>query len=188
MNSALHVASIAIAIGAVIAGTSAPIVAQLPGTTPTTPAPTTPSFTTPGVTVPGATTPGVTTPGSTDAAQTMPTGRSTWRSQDGSVVDLTVDPTTGTLTGTFVAGFPCGPPSTISPAPRPMAGAVNGNAVAWTLSLPACPSVGTWIGHYRTVEAEEQLTVLWTLAVLEFPPGVGSTLTGSAVFVRQTAP
>ena len=63
---------------------------------------------------------------------------------------------------------------------------MNGNAVAWTLSLPACPSVGTWIGHFRTVEAEEQLAVLWTLAVTEFPPGVGSTLTGSAVFVRQT--
>ena len=44
-----------------------------------------------------------------DAAQTMPTGRSTWRSQDGSIVDLTVDSATGTLTGTFAAGFPCGP-------------------------------------------------------------------------------
>ena len=186
MNRALRVTSIAMAIGAVIAGTSAPIVAQLPGTPPTTPTPTSPSSTTPGVTAPGVTTPGLTAPGPADAVQTMPTGRSTWRSQDGSVVDLTVDEATGTLTGTFAAGFPCGPASTIAPAPRPIAGTVNGNAVAWTLSLPACPSVGTWIGHFRTVEAEEQLAVLWTLAVTEFPPGVGSTLTGSAVFVRQT--
>jgi hypothetical protein len=65
---------------------------------------------------------------------------------------------------------------------------VSGNAVAWTLSLPACPSVGTWVGHYQTVGQEEQLAVLWTLALQENPPGVGSTLTGSALFVRQAAP
>jgi hypothetical protein len=67
-------------------------------------------------------------------------------------------------------------------------GTVQGNALAWALSLPGCPSVGTWIGHFRTVEAEEQLTVLWTMALPEVPPGVGSTLAGSSVFVRQTAP
>jgi hypothetical protein len=185
MNRASHITSIAIVIGAVLAGTSAPIVAQLRGSTPS---PTSPS-TTPGLTTPGVTTPGTTTPGLTDTLQTMPTGRSTWRAQDGSVVDLSVDPATGALTGTFAPGFPCGETSagSTSPASRPIVGTVNGNAVAWTLGLPACPSVGTWIGHYRTVETEEQLAVLWTLAVADFPPGVGSTLTGSAIFVRQAA-
>ncbi len=158
MRRALQLGFIAILVG--ISGSTA---AQFPGTTPPPPP-------------------------VTDAPQTMPAGRSTWRSQDGSIVDLTVDSTTGILTGTFSAGFPCGPPSTLSPAPRPITGTVNGNAVAWTLSLPACPSVGTWVGHYRRVEREEHLTMLWTLAVLEFPPGVGSTLTGSVLFVRQTAP
>jgi hypothetical protein len=134
----------------------------------------------------GAQLPPATTPPVTEPAQTIPTGRTVWRSEDGSTLELTIDATAGTLTGTFAPGFPCGLPSTLSPATRPIAGTVNGNAVAWTLSLPACPSVGTWIGHYRTVETVEQLTVLWTLALPEFPPGVGSTLTGSTVFVRQT--
>jgi hypothetical protein len=158
MRRALQLGFIAILVG--IAGSTA---AQFPGTVP--PLPPAP-----------------------DAAQTMPAGRSTWRSQDGSIADLTVDSATGILTGTFSAGFPCGPPSMLSPASRPITGTVNGNAVAWTLSLPACPSVGTWIGHYRRAESEEHLTMLWTLAVLEFPPGVGSTLTGSVLFVRLTAP
>ena len=72
-----------------------------------------------------------------------------WRSQDGSVVDLTVDSTAGTVTGTFTPGFPCGLASTLTPASRPLVGTVNGNAVAWTLSLAACPSVGTWVGHFQ---------------------------------------
>jgi hypothetical protein len=108
-------------------------------------------------------------------------------SQDGSVVDFTVDSTTGTLTGTFTPGFPCGVTTGLASAARPIVGTVSGNAVAWTLSLPACPSVGTWVGHYQAVDALEQLTILWTLALQESPPGVGSTLTGSAVFVRQPA-
>lgn len=57
--------------------------------------------------------------------------------------------------------------------------------MAWTLSLTSCPSVGGWVGHYQTTGTEEQLAVLYTLAVPESPPGVGSTLTGSALFVRQ---
>ena len=155
--------------------------------TPTTPStPTTPTMptspTTP--TTPTAPTPPATV---TDGIQPMPSGRSTWRSQDGSVVDLTVDSTAGTVTGTFTPGFPCGLASTLTPASRPLVGTVNGNAVAWTLSLAACPSVGTWVGHFQTTGTEEQLTMLFTLAVPESPPGVGSTLTGPAVFVRQTA-
>jgi Avidin family len=149
---------------------------------PTTPStPTTPTMPT------SPTTP--TTPPATiaDGIQPMPAGRSTWRSQDGSVVDLTVDSTAGTVTGTFTPGFPCGFASTLTPASRPLVGTVNGNAVAWTLSLTACPSVGTWVGHFQTTGTEEQLTMLFTLAVPESPPGVGSTLTGPAVFVRQTA-
>jgi hypothetical protein len=155
--------------------------------TPTTPSiPTTPTMptspTTP--TTPTAPAPPATV---TDAIQPMPSGRSTWRSQDGSVVDLTVDSTAGTVTGTFTPGFPCGLASTLTPASRPLVGTVNGNAVAWTLSLAACPSVGTWVGHFQTTGTEEQLSMLFTLAVPESPPGVGSTLTGPAVFVRQTA-
>jgi hypothetical protein len=147
-------------------------------TTPTMPtSPTTP--TTPTAPAPPATV--------TDGIQPMPAGRSTWRSQDGSVVDLTVDSTAGTVTGTFTPGFPCGLASTLTPASRPLLGTVNGNAVAWALSLAACPSVGTWVGHFQTTGTEEQLTMLFTLAVPESPPGVGSTLTGPAVFVRQTA-
>jgi hypothetical protein len=181
------VLAVAMSIG--IAGST---VAQLPPTTlpDATPPGFTPPVTTPPATAPSVTPPSVTVPpGSTitDTAPMMPAGPSTWLSQDGSIVELTVDATAGTLTGTFAPGFPCGPPSTGSPAPRPIVGTVNGNAVAWTLSLPACPSVGTWVGHYRTVEAAEQLTMLWTLALTEFPPGVGSTFTGSALFVRQTA-
>jgi hypothetical protein len=158
MHRALRLAFVAVLVGA-----AGPTAAQLPAAMP----------------------PEVT---STDALQTIPAGQSAWRSQDGTLVELTVDPTAGTLTGTFAPGFPCGLPGTVSPAPRQIAGTVNGNALAWTLSLPACPSVGTWVGHYRRVETEEQLILLWTLALPEFPPGVGSTLTGSAIFVRQTAP
>ena len=159
MSRVLQLGFVAILVG--ISGSTA---AQFPSTTP-------PAF-----------------PATDAAPQTVPAGRSSWRSQDGSTVDLTVDATAGALTGSFAAAFPCGPPSTVSPAPRPIVGTVNGNAIAWTLSLPACPSVGTWIGHYRTIEAEEQLTMLWTLALPEFPPGVGSTLAGSTVFIRQTVP
>ena len=170
---------------------------------PTTPStPTQPSNTPPAATPTTPTTPGTpttptmpatpttpTTPPATiaDGIQPMPAGRSTWRSQDGSVVDLTVDSTAGTVTGTFTPGFPCGLASTLTPASRPLLGTVNGNAVAWALSLAACPSVGTWVGHFQTTGTEEQLTMLFTLAVPESPPGVGSTLTGPAVFVRQTA-
>ena len=75
----------------------------------------------------------------------------------------------------------------ITGSARPVVGTVNGNAVAWTLSLPDCPSVGTWVGHFQTVDAQEQLSMLWTLALQESPPGVGSTFTGSAVFLRQSA-
>jgi hypothetical protein len=39
----------------------------------------------------------------------------------------------------------------------------------------------------RTVDGVEQLAMLRTLAVPESPPGVGSTPTGSALFVRQAA-
>lgn len=134
------------------------------------------------VQAPGTTMPA---PAVTSAGQAMPVGRSTWRSQDGSVVDITIDQATGALTGTFAPGFPCGQATTPTTPPRPIAGVVSGNAVAWTLSLPACPSVGTWVGHYQALEAGEQLAMLWTLAVQESPPGVGSTLTGSALFVRQ---
>jgi hypothetical protein len=128
-----------------------------------------------------------------DATQTIPAGRSTWRSADGSVVDITIDPAAGALTGTFAPGFPCGLSTgglstALTASPRPVVGTVNGNAVAWTLSLPDCPSVGTWVGHYQTVDAEEQLAMLWTLALAESPPAVGSTLTGSALFVRQATP
>ena len=187
MNRALRLASAALVVAT--AGLTA---AQSPTTTsqvltqpsgPTTPAPVgvpaTPTPTTPGLTTPAPTLPG--------AAQTIPAGRSTWMSQDGSVVDFTIDSTTGTLSGTFTPGFPCGLTTGLANPARPIVGTVSGNAVAWTLSLPACPSVGTWVGHYQAVDALEQLTVLWTLALQESPPGVGSTLTGSAVFVRQPA-
>jgi hypothetical protein len=146
---------------------------------PTTPtAPTTPTTpTTPELTV--------------TEVQPMPAGRSTWRSQDGSVADLTVDATNGAITGTFTPGFPCGFANALTPATRPLVGTTSGNAVAWTLTLAACPSVGTWVGHFQTVTTtagpEDQLVMLFTLAVAESPPGVGSTLTGSAVFVRQAA-
>ena len=123
------------------------------------------------------------------ASQTIPQGQSTWKSQDGSVVQVTVDATAGTLTGTFTPGFPCGTSATETAAPNPIVGKVTGNAIAWTLSLPACPSVGTWIGHFQTADTEQQqLAMLWTLSVAENPPGVNSTLTGSSLFVRQAAP
>jgi hypothetical protein len=172
MRRALHVAFLAIAVG--FAGSTA---AQLPGgdmppgSTPTTPPSAVPTPTAP-------------TP-STDTVQPVPPGQSAWRSDKGSLLELTVDPAAGTLVGTFTPGFPCG---STSPGPQPIVGTVKGNALAWALSLPGCPSVGTWIGHFRTVETQEQLNVLWTLALPEFPPGVGSMLTGSAVFVRQTGP
>ena len=158
-----------------------------PGTTPaaTTPTPpTTPSTLTTPTTPTMPPTPPATV---TDSIQPMPAGRSTWQSQDGSVVDLAVDSAAGTVTGTLTPGFPCGLASTLTPAARPLLGTVSGNAVAWTLSLAACPSVGTWVGHFQTTGAEEQLTMLFTLAVPESPPGVGSTLTGPVVFVRRTA-
>jgi hypothetical protein len=160
MRRTLHLAFIAIVVGTagLTAAQSSPPTS--PGATPTAPTP-------------------------IDPAQTVPVGQTTWMSQDGSILELAVDPA-GTLTGTFLPGFPCGSPSAVAPAPRAIVGTVNGNALGWTLSLPECPSVGTWVGHYRTVEAQEQLDVLWHLALPEVPPGVGSTLTGSTVFVRQT--
>ncbi len=185
MSRALRLVTIAVVLA--MAGLT---IAQSPPTTGPTPAPATP--TTPSAT-PAAPAPfpvpapsPVVAPAS--PAQTIPAGRSTWRSQDGSIADLTIDPTTGTLTGTFAPGFPCGLATSLTPAPRPLGGTVNGNAVAWTLSLSACPSVGTWIGHYQTAGAQEQLAMLWTLAVPESPPGVGSVLAGSALFVRQVSP
>jgi hypothetical protein len=120
---------------------------------------------------------------STDAVQTLPAGRSVWTSQDGSTVDLTIDATTGAIFGMFVPGFICG--SSTSQTGRPIVGTAMGNALTWTLSLTGCPSVGTWIGHYQTVGTEQQLAVLWTLAIPDSPPGVGSTFTGSALFIRQ---
>jgi hypothetical protein len=117
------------------------------------------------------------------AAQTLPAGRSVWTSQDGSTVDMTVDATTGAITGTFVPGFACG--TSTDQAARPIVGTTVGNALSWTLSLAGCPSVGTWIGHVQTVGAEQQLTMLLTLALPDTSPGVGSTLAGSMVFVRQ---
>jgi hypothetical protein len=164
--------------------TTPPAAAPATRTTPSTPTtPTMPTSPTTSMTPTAATPPATVT----DGIQPMPAGRSTWRSHDGSVVDLTVDSTAGTVTGTFTPGFPCGLASTLTPASRPLLGTVNGNAVAWALSLAACPSVGTWVGHFQTTGTEEQLTMLFTLAVPESPPGVGSTLTGPAVFVRQTA-
>jgi hypothetical protein len=145
-----------------------------------------PGVSTPGVSSPGTPGPGKSSPGTSvfpDAAKTLPAGRSVWSSQDGSTVDLTIDATTGAITGTFVPGFLCG--STTSQTGRPITGTSMGNAVTWTLSLTNCPSVGTWVGHYQTAGIEQQLTVLWTLAMPDSPPGVGSTFTGSAVFVRQ---
>ena len=159
-----------------------------PGATPSTPvqAPATPATPAAPTTPASPATPA--TPVSTaDSIQPIPAGRSAWRSQDGSIVDLTVDSAAGTLTGTFTPGFPCGFASTLTTVARPIVGTVNGNAIAWTLSLSACPSVGTWVGHFQTNGTEERLSMLFTLAVPESPPGVGSTLTGSAVFVRQTA-
>jgi hypothetical protein len=159
-----------------------------PGATPSTPvqAPATPA--TPfAPTTPASPAAPATAVSTSDSIQPIPAGRSAWRSPDGSVMDLTVDLAAGTLTGTFTPGFPCGFASTLTTAARPIVGTVNGNAIAWTLSLSACPSVGTWVGHFQTNGAEEQLSMLFTLAVPESPPGVGSTLTGSAVFVRQTA-
>lgn len=124
-----------------------------------------------------------------DTGQSLPAGRSVWKSQDGSTLAVTIDVTTGTLTGTFAPGFPCGVPLTQTAQAAPsqtIVGAAMGNAVVWTVSLPDCPSVGTWIGHYQTVGAEQQLTLLWMLALPESPPGVGSTFTGSALFIRQS--
>jgi hypothetical protein len=117
----------------------------------------------------------------------LPAGRTVWASQDGSVLDITAD-AAGALTGTFVPGFPCGAPldqPAAAAAPRPVAGTVAGNALVWTVTLPDCPSVGTWIGHYQVVGVEEQLRMLWTLALVVSPPGVGSTFAGAEVFVRQ---
>ena len=159
-----------------------------PGATPSTPvqAPATPA--TPfAPTTPASPAAPATAVSTSDSIQPIPAGRSAWRSPDGSVMDLTVDLAAGTLTGTFTPGFPCGFASTLTTAARPIVGTVNGNAIAWTLSLSACPSVGTWVGHFQTNGTEERLSMLFTLAVPESPPGVGSTLTGSAVFVRQTA-
>jgi hypothetical protein len=121
----------------------------------------------------------------------LPPGRTVWASQDGSVLDITVD-AAGTLTGTFVPGFPCGTaagqPVAVA-APRPVTGTVSANALVWTVALPDCPSVGTWIGHYQVAGGiEEQLRTLWTLALVASPPGVGSTFAGSEVFVRQPPP
>jgi hypothetical protein len=133
-----------------------------------------PGVSTPGVSSPGTPGPGKSSPGTSvfpDAAKTLPAGRSVWSSQ------------AGAITGTFVPGFLCG--STTSQTGRPITGTSMGNAVTWTLSLTNCPSVGTWVGHYQTAGIEQQLTVLWTLAMPDSPPGVGSTFTGSAVFVRQ---
>lgn len=118
-----------------------------------------------------------------DAAQAFPPGRSVWSSQDGSIVEITVDAVTGALGGTFTPGFSC--ESSPEQSSRPIVGAALGNAVAWSMSLPGCPSMGTWIGHYQAVGQEQQLSMLWTLAVSETPPGVGSTLTGAVIFVRQ---
>jgi avidin family protein len=180
MSRALRLVSIAVvaATYGLTAAQSPMSPSPVPTPSPTTIAPIPGQF-------PTTTTPA---PTFTDAAQIVPTGRSTWRSQDGSVVDITIDPTTGALTGTFTPGFPCGVSTTLATSTRPIVGAVNGNAIAWTLSLTACPSVGTWVGHYQTVDAEEQLALLFTLALPETPPGVGSTLTGHALFVRQASP
>src|SRR5262245_28753508 len=167
----------------VVLATAGLTTAQSP--TMTSPTPTQPASpsSTPGVTpAPMAPTPG---PTLADTVQTMPAGRSTWKSQDGSVVDLTVDSSTGAVTGTFTPGFPCGLATSLTTDARPLVGTTSGNAVAWTLSLSACPSVGTWVGHFQAVGTEEQLSMLFTLAVAESPPGVGSTLTGSSLFTRQ---
>ena len=179
MNRALRLASVALVVAT--AGLTA---AQSPTTT--SPVPVQPSG--PIAPFPSAS-PTIPTPSPTltDAAPVVPEGRSTWRSQDGSVVDITIDSTAGTLTGTFTPGFSCGLTAGLTGSTRPVVGTVSGNAVAWTLSLPDCPSVGTWVGHFQTVDAQEQLSMLWTLALQESPPGVGSTLTGSAVFARQLA-
>lgn len=176
---------------ALVMATAGLTVAQPPPATspaPASPAPASPTPTTPATpnTAPSPMTP-TPVPAPTDAAQTIPPGPSLWRSQDGSVADITIDSTTGTLTGTFTPGFSCGLSTTLTTPARPLVGTVSGNAVAWTLGLSACPSVGTWIGHYQTTDTEEQLAMLWTIAVTESPPGVGSILTGSALFVRQTA-
>jgi Avidin family len=180
MSRVLRLISVAVVVAS--SGLTAAQSPTLPSQVPTQP----PTTTIPG---PGQPLPSA-APAATlaDAAQTIPAGRSTWRSQDGSVVDITIDPAAGVLTGTFAPGFPCGLSTALTASTRPVVGTVNGNAVAWTLSLPACPSVGTWVGHYQTVDAEEQLAMLWTLALAESPPAVGSTLTGSALFVRQTTP
>ena len=187
MSRALRLVTVAIVMAT--AGFAA---AQLLPTPPPAPMPSPESPTTPSsLQGPSGPTPNPApspTPPPAGAVPTIPAGRSTWRSQDGSVVDLTIDPAAGTLTGTFAPGFPCGLSSPLTTSARPLVGTVTGNAVAWTLSLSACPSVGTWIGHYQTAGTEEQLAVLWTLAVPESPPGVGSVLTGSALFVRQVTP
>ena len=180
MSRVLRLVSVAVVVAS--SGLTAAQSPTLPSQVPTQP----PTTTLPG---PGQPQPSVAPAAAlADATQTMPAGRSTWRSQDGSVVDITIDPAEGTLTGTFAPGFPCGLSTALTASTRPVVGTVNGNAVAWTLSLPACPSVGTWVGHYQTVDGEEQLAMLWTLALAESPPAVGSTLTGSALFVRQATP
>jgi hypothetical protein len=154
--------------------------------TPSMPGSSTSGTSNPGASAPGVPGPGIPGPGtspSTSVAQTLPAGRSVWTSSDGSTVDLTIDATTGAVTGTFAPGFPCG--SSTSQTGRPVTGVSTGNALAFTLSLTDCPSVGTWIGHYQTLGTEQQLAVLFTLAMPDSPPGVGSTFTGSAIFVRQ---
>jgi Avidin family len=147
-----------------------------------TPTPTTPNATTPSQTTRGQATPTPSSPAGT--IETVPTGHSVWTSQDGSTVDMTIDAASGAISGTFVPGFACGPSN--AQTARPIVGTALGNALTWTLTLSSCPSVGTWIGHFQTVGAEQQLTMLLTLALPESPPGVGSTLTSSTVFVRQS--
>jgi hypothetical protein len=191
MSRVLRLASVAIVVAAagMTAAQSPTTLTPGPSESPTTTTP--PPAQSPATPIPGSSeSPATTTPdsGLPGASRTIPTGRSTWKSQDGSTLDVTIDPATGSLTGTFSPGFPCGLATALTPTASPLVGTVNGNALAWTLSLSACPSVGTWIGHYQTVDAQEQLATLFTLAVPESPPGVGSTLTGSAVFVRQTTP
>ena len=122
-----------------------------------------------------------------EAVPPLPPGRSVWVNQDGSVLVLAVE-ATGAVGGTFTPGFACGGAADGTPAAAaawPVVGAASANALVWTVTLVDCGSVGTWIGHYEAVGAREQLRMLWILALAAAPPGVGATLTGSDVFVRQ---